>query len=137
MTGQRQCRSHGRPPAFLLILLGFFVPALTAPADNIPVPAWLAGKPDLAVRDDRCRLYEWIVGDADRQTGGTAGDNSLARIRLINLANKLADRHRDAPAGEYAADLIFLVIGAGQPAHYRFRMERRELEALLRDGSCD
>lgn len=136
MARHSHCRSGCSPPTVFLVLLGLFVPALSAPAAETPVPAWLAGEPDLALRDDRCRLYDWIMRDADRQTGGFAGHNSLARKRLINLANKLADRHRDAPAGEYAADLRYLVIGAEQPAHYQFRMERRELEALLRDGSC-
>jgi hypothetical protein len=136
--GKRILPSPGLSPSSALVaLLAMLLPMPPGAVADTGVPAWLSGKPDLALREERCRLYEWVLNDADRQTDGAAGESSFARKRLVNLANKVADWHWVSPADEYTVALTYLVIGTGQPAHYEFRMTGADLEELLQGGACD
>lgn len=120
----------GAGPAAWPLLIGM---ALTLPATAATpdLPGWAGGKPDTVMRADRCGLYDWFLAEADRQTDGRAGDDALARERVINLANKLADHHPMARSPEYRGRVNYLVFGARGPAHFAFRLSAERLESLL------
>ncbi len=107
---------------------------LSVPAQEADVPGWLGGRADTVERTERCALYAWFLDEADRQTDDEASRDALARMRVINIANKLADHHATAEAADqqaYAARLKFLVFGEPGPYHFSFRIERQWLEQLL------
>lgn len=60
------------------------------------LPDWLGGKPDITMKADRCMLYDWFLKQANDQTEGLASQDDLARKRVRNIANKLADYHEEA-----------------------------------------
>lgn len=99
------------------------------------VPDWLAGTPDLEIRAQRCYLYQWISQQANKQTGDRTDKHPLAKKRLINLANKLADHHLATPADAYSAELRYLVIDRDAPAHFHFHINAEHLDQLL-DDDC-
>lgn len=115
---------------FCIILLITTVSACAQNSD-IDTPNWLAGKPDLVELDERLELYEWILEEADQQTGNLASSDSLARSRLINLANKLTDHHQKSPESEYSLELKYLLLGDREPMHFNFIITAETLQHLL------
>lgn len=95
------------------------------------LPSWLTGKPDLNIVKERSALYEWVIHQADKQTNGQASQEALAKKRLINLSNKLAVYSEKTDQKEFSANLIYLIIGAEQPMHYKFFVTKETLQQLL------
>jgi len=98
-------------------------------ADNLP--SWLSGKPDQNIVKERSALYKWVIHQADKQTNGQASQQTLAKNRLINLSNKLAVHFEKSDQNEFSAKLIYLVIGAEQPMHFNFYIQKEKLNELL------
>jgi hypothetical protein len=113
-----------------LIALAFYT------TTAMTTPDWLAGKPDLTVHPEHCAVYRWILSEADKQTGGLASQEALAKNRIINLANKLVKYHNTSPQDFYKAEIKYLVTGGKDPLHFDFRMEAAELNRLLEE-QCD
>lgn len=112
----------------MLVALGGLVRAQDAHAE---VSGWLGGRPDAVERQGRCHLYGWFLAQADAQTGGRASSGKLARRRLLNVANKLADHHRAGGGKVYSATIRYLALGGDAPAHFSFTLDRAKLDALL------
>ncbi|MCS3903729.1 hypothetical protein J2T55_001760 [Methylohalomonas lacus] len=117
-----------------VLLVCLITATSSVPAQEADVPDWLGGRADTVERTERCALYAWFLDEADRKTDNEASRDELARMRVINIANKLADHHATAEAADeqtYAARLKFLVFGEPGPYHFSFRIERQRLEQLL------
>lgn len=101
-------------------------------------PAWLGGKPDLESKNERCAVYDWFFNEADSQTQGTASEDDLASMRVINIANKLVDHHLSSPSDNYGAEIRFLVIGRDRgPFDFKFQISNAELERIMNRGCGD
>lgn len=119
-----------------LIALLVVIWVLSAQAADTEFPDWLGGTPDVAIKPDRCGVYEWFLDEADRQTQGVAAKDDLASKRVINVANKLVDHHRVSPADGYSAQVRYLVFGDHGPFHFSFDIGSAELDSLL-SRRCD
>lgn len=101
------------------------------------VPIWLGGKPDITMVPGRCRLYDWFLDEADKQTDGKASRNDLSRMRVINIANKLADHHEEVDLPQYSAEIKYLLIGEARddksPYHFSIVIGNEVLDNLLED----
>lgn len=130
---------RGARIAAMLILLSAPFAMEAGLADDFP--NWLSGKADLNVVEGQSKFYEWVFEQADRQTGGMAARDALARNRLINLANKLAVNYIETDLTEFSVELRYLVLDTEQPMHFSFFITRDMLEELLsrqdqRSNSC-
>lgn len=117
------------------VVIVFIGIALAAAAQS-GLPDWLGGKPDVVVKPDRCKLYDWFFNEADSQMEGKASQDDLARKRVINLANKLSDYHHTANLPQYSGEVRYLVFGGKQPFHFSFEISGEELDGLLQ-AECD
>lgn len=104
------------------------------PVHASDIPQWLRGPPDVERRQGMCGVYDWFFVQADRQTQGLASDDELASRRVINIANKIVDRHRVSPVDSYEARIRYLVFGDAGPFHFEFRIRAEELERNLDEG---
>lgn len=124
-----------------LLICACIASSLAAPeifASNGGFPEWLAGEPDVNRRAARCGVYAWFFEEADIQTAGQASTDSLASMRVINIANKLVDYHLASPANGYSANIRFLVFGRDRgPFHFDFKIGSTELDRIINDGNCD
>lgn len=127
---------------FVVALLAFGIAAsssLAAQASDLP--DWLGGKPDTVEHANRCALYAWFLEAADEQTDDRASADKLARKRVINIANKLADHYREAGEADvqqtYTGRVKYLVFSQSRPYHFSFRLERQQLRQLLRADCAD
>lgn len=100
------------------------------------VPQWLAGKPDIEEREEWCTWYQWLFTEADRQTGQPVSEDSLARKRLINVANRLASHHRASPQPAYQVNIRYLWLGESGPQHFALQINADTLQALLDRRDC-
>lgn len=96
-------------------------------------PSWLGGKPDTVMKPDRCMLYDWFFKEANSQTEGQASEQDLARRRVINIANKLADHHKTAQLEQYSGEVKYLVLGEIKPFHFTFHIKNELLEQLVNE----
>ena len=94
-------------------------------------PSWLSGKPDLNIAEERSALYDWVLNQADEQTNGLASQDALAKKRLVNLSNKLADYSNKTVQKEFSAHIKYLIIGVEQPMHFKFVITNEKLHKLL------
>lgn len=100
------------------------------------VPPWLAGQPDSKPQPARCHWYQWLFAEADRLVGQPVSEDPLARRRLLNLANRLAEHHRAQPQAKYRVTLRYLWLGQNGPAHFSLHINAETLEAILGQGAC-
>ena len=56
---------------------------------------------------------------------------STKLIGLINLSNKIAVYSEKTDQKEFSANLIYLIIGAEQPMHFKFFITKETLQQLL------
>lgn len=133
MVGKIHSYCHRR---FVAALLAFGVTApLSVVAQGPDLPDWLGGKPDTTEHADRCALYAWFLEAADEQTDDRASADELARKRVINIANKLADHYRETDEADgqqaYAGRVKYLMFSQPRPYHFSFRLKRQQLQQLL------
>lgn len=121
-------------PLFILMLI---FSSISVRAEVIGLPDWLRGWPaDIFIRSERCLVYRWIFARADEQTEGLASQQSLARKRVINMANRLVDHHQASRQEEYAARVKYLAFGETDSYHFDFRISAAKLDSLLA-GPCE
>ncbi len=123
-----------------VLLVCLVAVASSVAAQEADVPGWFGGRADTVEHAGRCALYAWFLDEADRQTNDWASRDKLARMRVINIANKLADHHAAVEAADqqtYAARVKYLVFGDPGPHHFSFRLERERLQQLLRADCND
>ena len=115
--------------AIITFITPFYLVA--AQAGDTGFPDWLGGKPDVVMRSELCGVYEWFIGEADKQSEGLASKGDLSSQRVVNIANKLVDHHRNTPEGEYSGEVKYLIIGEKKAFHFEFQITNEELERYL------